>query len=287
MTTPYPVPPAVEEPLGAVTRVLALTEDPDGGNGADSFTGRSLPQLSGRIYGGQVVAQGLLAAAATMIDDGDGARLPHSVHAYFMRGGEPDEPLRFDVERLHDGRSFSQRRTTASQNGVPILAMISSFQERQAGADVQLDPPEVPGPDELVSSLEIFRTLDHPVAKFLGRTAAFDLRHILGKTCLLGISHVEKNGKTYANIASISNKMRGYEPPAPHNEVFAFDLDKPDYTVFEKLSEKLKETIRLSPEWAELNPPPAPPQQRQPETPGAAPAQPAQPVEDFDDDIPF
>lgn len=117
--------------------------------------------------------------------------------------------------------------------------------------------------------------------------AAFDLRHILGKTCLLGISHVEKNGKTYANIASISNKMRGYEPPAPHNEVFAFDLDKPDYTVFEKLSEKLKETIRLSPEWAELNPPPAPPQQRQPETPGAAPAQPAQPVEDFDDDIPF
>ena len=110
MTTPYPVPPAVEEPLGAVTRVLALTEDPDGGNGADSFTGRSLPQLSGRIYGGQVVAQGLLAAAATMIDDGDGARLPHSVHAYFMRAGEPDEPLRFDVERLHDGRSFSQRR---------------------------------------------------------------------------------------------------------------------------------------------------------------------------------
>ena len=180
MTTPYPVPPAVEEPLGAVTRVLALTGDPDGGNGADSFTGRSLPQLSGRIYGGQVVAQGLLAAAATMIDDGDGARLPHSVHAYFMRGGEPDEPLRFGVERLHDGRSFSQRRTTASQNGVPILAMISSFQERQAGADVQLDPPEVPGPDELVSSLEIFRTLDHPVAKFLGRTAAFDLRHVEG-----------------------------------------------------------------------------------------------------------
>ena len=184
MTTPYPVPPAVEEPLGAVTRVLALTEDAGGGNGADSFTGRSLPQLSGRIYGGQVVAQGLLAAAATMIDDGDGARLPHSVHAYFMRAGEPDEPLRFDVERLHDGRSFSQRRTTASQNGVPVLAMISSFQELQAGADVQLDPPEAPDPDELVSSLEIFRTLDHPVAKFLGRTAAFDLRHVEGSVYL-------------------------------------------------------------------------------------------------------
>ena len=102
MTTPYPVPSATEEPLGSVTRVLALTE----GDGVDSFLGTSLPQISGRIYGGQVVAQGLLAAAATLIDDGDGERLPHSVHAYFMRGGDPNEPVAFNVERLHDGRSL-------------------------------------------------------------------------------------------------------------------------------------------------------------------------------------
>nr|DAO70357.1 MAG TPA: hypothetical protein [Caudoviricetes sp.] len=108
---------------------------------------------------------------------------------------------------------------------------------------------------------------------------AFDLRNILGKTCLLGISHVEKNGKTYANIASISNKMRGYEAPTPHNEVFAFDLAAPDMETFNKLSDKLKETIRLSPEWAERNPPPAPPQQR--------PAQPVQPIDDINDDIPM
>ena len=190
MTTPYPVPVATEEPLGSVTRVLALSEAAGDGDGdgrpvlEDVFTGASLPQLSGRIYGGQVVAQGLLAGAATLIDDGDGERLPHSVHAYFMRGGRPDEPVSFTVERLHDGRSFSQRRTTASQGGVPILTMISSFQEVQGGADLHIEAPEVPRPEELTSALEIFRTVDHPVARFLGRTAAFDLRHVEGNVYL-------------------------------------------------------------------------------------------------------
>ena len=74
MTAPYPVPVATEEPLGSVTRVLALSEATDDGDGygggrqvpGDAFTGASLPQLSGRIYGGQVVAQGLLAGAASV-----------------------------------------------------------------------------------------------------------------------------------------------------------------------------------------------------------------------------
>ncbi|WP_196716696.1 acyl-CoA thioesterase [Actinomyces trachealis] len=176
MTAPYPVPAATEEPLGAVTRVLALSA----AEGADTFSGTCLPQLSGRIYGGQVVAQGLLAAAATMIDDGDGERLPHSVHAFFMRGGKPEQRVGFEVERMHDGRSFSQRRTTATQGGKPILTMFTSFQEQQAGTDVQLPAPSLPGPDEVPSVLELFRTVDHPVAKYLGRTAAFDLRHVEG-----------------------------------------------------------------------------------------------------------
>ena len=210
MTTPYPVPAATEEPLGSVTRVLSLSEATGDGDGYDgynectdgssppdsqeTFTGGSLPQLSGRIYGGQVVAQGLLAGAATLGADGNdegaggagstGGRLPHSVHAYFMRGGKPDRPVSFAVDRLRDGRSFSQRRTTATQDGTPILTMISSFQEIQDGAEVQVEAPEVPRPEELTSALEIFRTIDHPVAKFLGRTAAFDLRHVEGNIYL-------------------------------------------------------------------------------------------------------
>jgi len=134
-----------------------------------------------------VVAQGLLAGAATLDADGAGStgeRLPHSVHAYFIRGGKPDKPVSFAVDRLRDGRSFSQRRTTASQDGMPILTMISSFQEAQGGADEQVEAPEVPRPEELTSALEIFRTINHPVAKFLGRTAAFDLRHVEGNIYL-------------------------------------------------------------------------------------------------------
>ena len=203
MTAPYPVPAATEEPLGSVTRVLALSGTTGDGNGYDGsnectdgsspadsqelFSGDSLPQLSGRIYGGQVVAQGMLAGAATLDADGAGStgeRLPHSVHAYFIRGGKPDKPVSFAVDRLRDGRSFSQRRTTASQDGVPILTMISSFQEAQGGADEQVEAPEVPRPEELTSALEIFRTINHPVAKFLGRTAAFDLRHVEGNIYL-------------------------------------------------------------------------------------------------------
>lgn len=179
-TRPYPVPDITEEPLGSVARILSLGV----GDGRDRFVGTSLPQLSGRVYGGQVVAQGLLAAAATVPDDGDGERLPHSVHAYFMRGGSLEEPISFQVERLHDGRSFSQRRTTARQGGSAILSMISSYQEEQEGADAQIGAPQVPGHEELPSALEIFRTIDHPVARFLGRTAAFDIKHVEGNIYL-------------------------------------------------------------------------------------------------------
>ena len=101
-----------------------------------------------------------------------------------MRGGNPEQPVVYEVERLHDGRSFSQRRTTALQEGRAILAMIASFQIDQEGSQAQVPAPSVPGPEELVSALEIFRTLDDPAAKFLGRTAPFDIRHVEGNIYL-------------------------------------------------------------------------------------------------------
>lgn len=113
---------------------------------------------------------------------------------------------------------------------------------------------------------------------------AFDLRNILGVACLLSISHEEKNGNTYANIAGISNKMRGYQAPQPNNQVFSFDLSDPDWGAFELLGNRLKEQIMLSPEYAEAKQPAAvAPPARQ------APAQIAAvaPVADFDSDIPF
>lgn len=145
--------------------------------GRDEFTGSSLHQLHGRVYGGQVLAQSLIAAERTL--DGDLAgRLVHSLHGYFLRAGDLDTPITFAVERLRDGGSFSARRTHALQDGVPILSMIASFQLVQDGVEHSEPAPEVPRPQELPSSVELFASVDHPVAQHFYRAMAFDIRHV-------------------------------------------------------------------------------------------------------------
>ncbi|MDO8107237.1 acyl-CoA thioesterase II [Isoptericola sp. b441] len=146
--------------------------------GRDEFQGSSLPMPHGRVYGGQVLAQALLAAAATVPDDRPGPRLPHSVHGYFLRPGDIDVPITFAVERMRDGRSFTARRTHALQGGQPILSMISSFQLEQPGLDHQDAPPDVPDPEEIAVSGDVLTALDHPLGTFWGRYGAFDIRHV-------------------------------------------------------------------------------------------------------------
>ncbi|GEL96178.1 acyl-CoA thioesterase [Cellulomonas composti] len=160
--------------MAPVLDVLRLEHDPAT---PDVFQGRSLPQPNGRVFGGQVLAQALLAAGATVAED----RLPHSLHGYFLRAGVIEQPITFAVERLRDGRSFTARRTHALQDGVPILSMITSFQERQDGIEYADPIPEgIPGPDELRSAFDILGPIDHPVAKFWTQEAAFDVRHVDG-----------------------------------------------------------------------------------------------------------
>lgn len=171
MTTPIAIPQLTEEPLASVLRVLQLEE-----SGEDTFTAHSLPQLN-RVYGGQVIAQALLAAAATL-DDEASRRLPHSFHAYFLRGGDPFARFNLSVRRSHDGRSFSSRQVNAVQDGRDILTLLASFQLEQSGVEHDSAMPDVPEPESLKSAIEYFRTMSHPVGKFLGRTAAFDVRHV-------------------------------------------------------------------------------------------------------------
>src|SRR6188768_3405522 len=116
--------PAAQPRTGRMTPVLEVLQLEHDPANPDLFHGRSLHQPSGRVFGGQVLAQALLAAGATVPDD----RLPHSLHGYFLRAGTVDEPITFAVERLRDGRSFTARRTHALQAGEPILSMIASFQ---------------------------------------------------------------------------------------------------------------------------------------------------------------
>ena len=144
--------------------------------GVDFFAGTSYRPPWGRIFGGQVLAQSLVAAGRTV----DEARPVHSLHGYFLRPGDPGEPISFVVERLRDGRSFSARRTQALQRGKPILSMISSFQLPGTGLDHQTPMPDVPGPDDVLSLEDRFGNVDIPAVQQMLRSRPVDLRHVEG-----------------------------------------------------------------------------------------------------------
>jgi len=116
----------------------------------DAFLG-SGPNLGwGRIYGGQVVAQALRAAALTV----EAPHRPHSLHAYFVRAGNERQPVLYEVERVRDGRSFTTRQVVAYQAGGAILNLIASFQADEDGEDAQANAaPDVPRPDELTADV--------------------------------------------------------------------------------------------------------------------------------------
>ncbi len=116
------------------------------GRGGDKFVGRRQIEGTGRVFGGQAIAQALVAARRTVPDD----RHTHSLHAYFLRSGSDALPIEFRVKRDLDGRSFSNRRVVASQDGQPILNLIASFQKPQEGLHHQFaEMPAVPPPEDL------------------------------------------------------------------------------------------------------------------------------------------
>lgn len=125
-------------------RLLDLEE-----RGRDAFRAPTPAPGDGppRLFGGQVAAQSLRAATLTVPPE----RLVHSFHAYFIRPGRPGVPLQLDVERARDGRSFTTRRVSASQDGEPIFVLDASFQVQEQGDDWQPEDsmPAVPGPDEV------------------------------------------------------------------------------------------------------------------------------------------
>ncbi len=122
-----------------------------------------------------MLAQSLVAAGRTVGDD----RLLHSMHGYFLRPGDIDHPITFAVDRIHDGRSFSTRRTQAYQHGLPILSLIASFQTDDAGLEHQVEMPEgLPDPESLPSTADILGNIDHDVAQYWSYERAFDVRHV-------------------------------------------------------------------------------------------------------------
>jgi acyl-CoA thioesterase II len=164
----------MSDPLAEFLATLDLT-DTGARTSEDIFTGPSQWMPHGRIFGGQALAQALVAAQRTIDDD----RFVHSMHGYFLRPGDTELPITFSVDRIHDGRSFSTRRTQAYQSGAPILSMIASFQHKDEGLEHQQHmPADIPDPDTLPSAGESLAGVDHPVANFWATQRAFDMRHI-------------------------------------------------------------------------------------------------------------
>jgi acyl-CoA thioesterase-2 len=116
-------------------------------HGPDVYVGVGPSYPWGRVYGGQVVAQALRAASTTVDED----HHVHSLHAYFIRGGDFEEPIRYEVDRIRNGRSFVTRRVVARQSVGPILNLSASFQIREDQADVAecAMPEGLPAPKDL------------------------------------------------------------------------------------------------------------------------------------------
>ncbi|MER7896997.1 acyl-CoA thioesterase II [Streptomyces sp. NPDC096046] len=144
----------------------------------DIFRGRSRSAVVPRVFGGQVAAQALVAAGRTVPED----RPAHSLHAYFLRPGDPGAPIVYTVDRIRDGRSFTTRRVVAVQHGKPIFHLSASFQTYEEGLDHQEPMPDAPDPVTLPTGAERLRGYGHldpvVVEKFLEARAAVDLRYV-------------------------------------------------------------------------------------------------------------
>ena len=171
-------------PLTAADLVALFDIEPIG---PDRFIGRSPRNGWSRIYGGQAIAQALVAASRTVE-----GRAPHSLHAYFILPGDPVEPILFEVDRIRDGRSFTTRRVVASQRGEAIFALSASFHGEAEGLDHQFPMPPALEPDRLVD----------PVAA----------------TALLGEKAQERLHRLFERIQPIEFRpldFARYAPPAP------------------------------------------------------------------------
>lgn len=128
------------------------------------FRGQNAAIPLPRVFGGQVLAQALIAAIRTVE-----GKHPHSLHAYFLRGGSPQKPIIYQVESTRDGNSFSTRRVLAIQNGKPIFNLAASFQVPETGLEHQMEMPKVPAPEDVVPDRDKRLALaeEFPMAKMM------------------------------------------------------------------------------------------------------------------------
>jgi acyl-CoA thioesterase-2 len=195
-------------------------------HGPDTFIGLGPRYPWGGLYGGQIVAQALRAAAHTV----DPQFRVHSLHAYFIRRGDHSEPVRYEVDRVRNGRSFTTRSVTARQAVGAILSVSVSFQVDEEGPEVQsADLPDVPGPTELPqdSWTTMFDRVDLPATDLPGRSRGWmRIRGELGDDPVLHACAVAYMSDDYPTDAVVSLRNPGTTHAQPADEsLMAFSLD--------------------------------------------------------------
>jgi acyl-CoA thioesterase-2 len=167
---PKPIDASTKQLLDDLVKVMTLERLE-----LDLFRGESRDIGSPQVFGGQVLGQALMAAAATV----DG-RPVHSLHAYFLRRGDFNAPIVYEVDRARDGKNFSTRRVVAIQHGAQIFNMSASFQSDEPGLAHQLTMPPVPPPEGLADLESHYRELRPQLAagqrRFLDRKRPFEFR---------------------------------------------------------------------------------------------------------------
>jgi acyl-CoA thioesterase-2 len=142
------------------------------------FRGHSPDASWQRVFGGQVIAQALSAAYRTVPED----RVCHSLHAYFIRPGDPKVPILYEVDRARDGKSFTTRRVVAIQHGKQIFNLASSFQVMEEGFEHQVEMPGVPQPEDLPTERErrkeIMDRLPPEIATHFARPRPIEVRAV-------------------------------------------------------------------------------------------------------------
>jgi acyl-CoA thioesterase II len=171
------------------------------------------------VFGGQVLGQALSAAQKTV----DPARVVHSLHAYFLRAGDIEHPIVYDVDRTRDGGSFSVRRVTAIQHGKPIFVVATSFQTPEPGSEHQLSPPDVPKPEDLPEpeplNAETLAALPPKMQRWLTRRGPFEFRPVYPRN--------ELNPTKRPPYQQVWFRLNGELPdePALHQALLAYASD--------------------------------------------------------------
>ncbi|HEY0248359.1 MAG TPA: acyl-CoA thioesterase II [Gryllotalpicola sp.] len=211
------------DPVFAMLQALDLT-DTGARTHEDIFTAPSQWMPHGRVFGGQVLAQSVIAASRTLPDD----RLIHSLHGYFLRPGDVRRGVTLGVDRIHDGRSFSTRRVQTFQDGVPIMSLIASFQVEQDGVAHQVDmPADVPAPESLSPVSEHLAGIENPAAQFWSQARPFDIRYIDAPVYLPNDGMGERVARQAVWLRA---KSRLPDDPVLHRAAMAYASD---YTILE------------------------------------------------------